>query len=101
MVKKKEEAHFLASIFWTVLKIKIRMGSKIRRNGPTPEERTRRQIKNSMISLGSSVHLRDYTGQKMIYRVLEGLRMRQEIKQDIIDTGLWVRRIQERFRSYW
>ena len=62
MVKKKEEAHFLASIFWTVLKIKIRMGSKIRRNGPTPEERTRRQIKNSMISLGSSVHLRDYTG---------------------------------------
>ena len=27
--------------------------------------------------------------------------MRQEIKQDIIDTGLWVRRIQERFRSYW
>ena len=39
MVKKKEEAQFLASIFWTVLKIKIRMGSKIRRNGPTPEER--------------------------------------------------------------
>ena len=31
MVKKQEEAHFLASVFWTVLKIKIRMGTKIRR----------------------------------------------------------------------
>ena len=31
MKKKKEEAQFLASIFWTVFKIKMRMGTKIRR----------------------------------------------------------------------
>ena len=62
MKKKTDEARFMASIFWIVLKIKIRMASKLRRNGPTPEERLRRQIKNSMVSLGSSVHLRDYTG---------------------------------------
>ena len=29
--KKQEEARFMAQVFWTVLKIKMRMGTKLRR----------------------------------------------------------------------
>ena len=36
MDKKKEEARYLASEFWIVLKMKIRTSTKLRRNGPTP-----------------------------------------------------------------
>ena len=36
MDKKKEEARYLASVFWIVLKMKIRTSTKLRRNGPTP-----------------------------------------------------------------
>ena len=101
MTKKKEEAKFLASVFWTVIKMKIRSGTKLRRNGPTPEERLRRMIRGSLTSLGSAVHLRDVTAQKVVMYFFQGLEMRKELKRAIIDNGKWVRKIQERFRSYW
>ena len=36
MDKKKEEARYLASVFWIVLKLKIRTSTKLKRNGPNP-----------------------------------------------------------------
>ena len=36
MDQKKEEARYMASVFWIVLKMKIRTSTKLKRNGPTP-----------------------------------------------------------------
>ena len=83
----------MASVFWIVLKMKIRTSTKLKRNGPTPQERLRRTIKNSMISLGSSVHLRCVTAEKLMLNFFQSLRMREQIKQYIIETGKWVRTI--------
>ena len=91
IAKKKEEAQFLAKVFWTVLKLKMRMATKLRRNGPTPEERLRRQIRHSLNSIGSSVHLRDVTAGNIIVNFFKAIETRVELKQKIIDNGKWVR----------
>lgn len=73
MDKKTEEARFLAQVFWIVMKMKIRSGTKLRRNGPTPEERLRRQIRGSMMSIGSTVHLRDVTAANIMIKFFKGI----------------------------
>ena len=93
MDQKKEEARYLASVFWIVLKMKMQCSIKLKRKGATAEERLRRMIRNSVCSIGSSVHLRDYTAQKLLVNTLQGLHMRATMKKYIIETGKWVRTI--------
>jgi hypothetical protein len=88
MARIKEEAKFMSKIFWIVFKIKIRMSRKIKKNGPTPEERARRQIKACLTSIGSRIHLREDAASKLILSTLQSLKMRQDIKKKIIDTGI-------------
>ena len=101
MIKKREEAKYMAEVFWTVLKMKMRMSTKLRRQGPTPEERTRRNIKDSLASIGSCVHLRDVHCSKLITGALQSIHTRMEFKRCILENAMWIRKIQERFRSYW
>ena len=75
------------------MKMKIRSGTKLRRNGPNPEERLRRQIRGSLMSIGSTVHLRDVTAENLMLKFFRGIQMRKEIKEKIIDNSKWVRHI--------
>ena len=91
----------MGSIFWLTLKMKIRLSRKVKRNGPTPEERLRRQMRGCIMSMGSGIHLREDKASNLILSFLQSVKMRNDTKRMVIDTGLQVRHIQERFRSYW
>ena len=78
----------MGSIFWLTLKMKIQLSRKVKRNGPTPEERLRRQVRGCIMSMGSGIHLREDKASNLILSFLQSVKMRNDTKRMVIDTSL-------------
>jgi len=81
----------MSKVFWTVIKVKINLSIKLKRTGRTPEERLRRQMRNALCSIGSSIHLREMTAAKTVVESFKWMQTLSELKKCIKDTGIHVR----------
>ena len=74
LIQKRLDLIFLKQVLWTVIKAKINLRIEIKRWGPSYEERSRREVRRALCSLGSCVHLREITAAKTIIYVLRYMK---------------------------
>ena len=98
--RKASEAEYFQKVMWTVIRARRRIQYKIRRQGPTAEERMRRTIKNSLISFSSMADFTKYQAGERIWSLLWALKTRRDLRRTMLDFHEKIRRIKVRFKQH-
>ena len=91
--RRVDYAQYFQRVHWIVVRARAALDKKILRQGPTIDERLRRYIKDSMISLSTMTDFTRYQAGTMVASFLEKFRERKKLHRNMVDFHFQIRKI--------
>ena len=98
--RRVDYAGYFLRVHWMVVRAKNVLYKKMLRQGPTTDERTRRYIKDSMISMSSMTDFTKYQASNLVCHFLQGIRARRELHRKMSNFHDQIQKIKQRFKEH-